>query len=53
MTKETIFDEEKKARKSAKEVLKLAKKQEKEKLNNGFVYVSVDCKTKILKKLNN
>jgi len=49
--KESIFEEEKKIKKSAFAVLNLAKKQEAEKLKSGFSYkVSADGKTRTLKK---
>lgn len=48
----TIFEEQKKAKLSAKSVLEIAKKQEAEKLKNGYHYVSsgTDGKTKVLTK---
>lgn len=49
----TIFEEQKKAKLSAKKVLELAKKQEAEKLNQGYSYiVSTDGKTRVLTKIN-
>jgi len=47
----TIFEEQKKSKVTAKEMLALAKKQEAEKLKNGFHYVtSPDGKTSVLTK---
>lgn len=45
----SIFGEEKKAKLTAIQVLEKAKQQEKEKFSQGFAYVSIDAKTKILK----
>lgn len=47
----TIFEDQKIAKLSAKKVLELAKEQEQEKLKKGFGYtVSADGKTRILTK---
>jgi len=43
-----IFEEQKRVRKSALDVLELAKSQEKEKFEKGYSYHSLDSKTKIL-----
>ena len=49
---ETIFEQLKSNKKNANKILKMAKKQEKDKLKNGFGYVtSADGKTSTLKKL--
>jgi hypothetical protein len=48
----TIFEEQKKAKISAKEVLKVAKQIEAEKLKKGWKYIpSLDGKTKTLTKI--
>lgn len=47
----TIFQEQKKSKQTAKEMLEIAKKQEAEKLENGYHYVmGSDSKTMILTK---
>lgn len=47
----TIFDEQRKSKQSAKKTLEIAKAQETEKLNQGFVYkLSEDGKTRVLTK---
>jgi hypothetical protein len=47
----TIFEEQKKAKISAKKTLEIAKKQETEKLNDNFAYVLLpDGKTRVLRK---
>lgn len=48
--KETIFEAEKRVKISAAQVLKLAKKQEKEKLSKGYKYQKIDASTYILRK---
>lgn len=49
----TIFEEQKKAKLSAKSVLELAKEQEAKKLKDGYRYIaSADGKTMILTKTN-
>lgn len=49
----TIFQEEKKAKITAKKTLEIAKTQETEKLNDGFAYfLLADGKTRVLRKTN-
>lgn len=48
--KQGIFEEEKQLKASGKELLKEAKKQESEKLKNGYHFVSLDSRTKVLRK---
>lgn len=49
----TIFEEQKKAKISARKTLEIAKAQETEKLNQGYSYiVSADGKTRVLTKIN-
>jgi len=48
----TIFEEQKKAKISAKKCLELAKNQESEKLKSGFAYQAIDSKTMVLRKTN-
>lgn len=49
----TIFQEEKKAKITAKKTLEIAKAQETEKLNTGFAYfLLADGKTRVLRKIN-
>jgi len=48
----TIFQEEKKAKITAKKTLEIAKAQETEKLNDGFAYfLLADGKTRVLRKI--
>ena len=47
----TIFDEQRKSKQSAKKTLEIAKAQETEKLNQGFVYkLKKKKKTRVLTK---
>jgi hypothetical protein len=49
----TIFQEEKKAKITAKKTLEVAKEQETKKLNDGFAYfLLADGKTRVLRKTN-
>ena len=47
---ESIFEGEKKAKVSAKAILKVAKAQEKQKLSQGYSFVHLDAKTIVLRK---
>jgi hypothetical protein len=47
----SLFEEQKRVKKSAIDLLKLAKEQEKQKLNDGFTYQQIDAKTMVLKKI--
>jgi hypothetical protein len=47
--KENIHEEKKRDRATAKQVLKLAKQQEKERIEKGSRYVRIDEKTLVLK----
>jgi len=46
-----IFEEQKRVKKSANNSLKIAKEQEKQKLDDGFKYHKIDSKTMVLKKI--
>ena len=49
----SIFQEEKKAKITAKKTLEIAKQQETKKLNDGFAYfLLADGKTRVLRKTN-
>lgn len=49
----TIFQEEKKAKITAKKTLEIAREQETKKLNDGFAYfLLADGKTRVLRKTN-
>jgi len=45
-----VFEQQKRVKISANNTLELAKKQEKDKLSNGFKYLKIDNKTMILKR---
>jgi len=47
----SLFEEQKRVKKSAKNSLIIAKEQEKQKLNDGFAYQQIDSKTMVLKKI--
>lgn len=47
---ENIHEEKKREKATAKKVLELAKKQEKEKIKNGSTYVRIDANTIVLRK---
>jgi hypothetical protein len=47
---ESIHEEKKREKATAKKVLELAKKQEKEKIKNGSTYVRIDANTIVLRK---
>jgi len=48
---ETIFETEKRLKRKATVVLKEAKENEKIKLQNGFAWVTIDAKTRVLRKV--
>lgn len=48
---ETIFETEKRLKRKATVILKEAKENEKIKLQNGYGWVTIDAKTRVLRKI--